>query len=147
MPEPIVAATAAGASTLVSSPLIVAASVVVVVIMLVFRRLRGPDDPLELVFRGAPLADAVILSCEQREEDDAEPAPRGTKGKLLYRITYRVTTPEQHEYEAWEEKYLAPADAATAFAAGTHHRVAYRLGTDQVRARTRRHGGPPARRS
>src|SRR5699024_3755547 len=127
-----------GVSALGSSPLIVAASVVVVVIMLVSRRLSGPDDPLELVFRGAPITDAVIVSCERREADEAERAPRGTKGKLCYRISYRVTTPERHEYEAWEEKYLAPADAATAFAVGTHHRVAYRLGTDQVRARTRR---------
>ena len=131
-------AASTGVYALGSSPLIVAASVVVVVIMLVFRRLSGPDDPLELVFRRAPIADAVILSCERREADEAERAPRGTKGKLCYRITYQVTTPERHEYEAWEEKYLAPADAATAFAVGTHHRVAYRLGTDQVRARTRR---------
>ncbi len=131
------AASAAGASGLVSSPLIVAASVLVVVIMLVFRRLRGPDDPLELVFRGAPIGDGEILSCDLREEDEQ---PRGTKGKLLYRITYRVRTPEGQEYEAWEEKYLAPADAASAFGVGTHHKVAYRLGSDQVRARTRRHG-------
>ncbi|WP_022919219.1 hypothetical protein [Ruania albidiflava] len=146
MPEPIVAATAAGASTLVSSPLIVAASVVVVVIMLVFRRIRGPEDPLELVFRGAPIGDGVVLACEQVTEEDAEPLPGAAKGKLRYRISYEVTTPQGHEYHGWEEKYLAPADAATAFSVGTRHRVAYRLGSDQVRARTRRHGGPPARR-
>ena len=137
MPEPFLAASAAGASSLVSSPLIVAASVLVVVIVLLFRRMRGPEDPLELVFRGAPIADAVVVACEQVDDDaESKPAP---SGKLRYRLSYQVTTPEGHEYRAREAKYLNPSDAATAFDVGTTHKVAYRLGTDQVRARTRRH--------
>ena len=136
-----------GQSPAVSArPLLLALAVAVLVIGLVFRRIRGPEDPLELVFRGAPIGDGVVLACEQVTEEDAEPLPGAAKGKLRYRISYEVTTPQGHEYHGWEEKYLAPADAATAFSVGTRHRVAYRLGSDQVRARTRRHGGPPARR-
>lgn len=131
-PGQVILAGGANSVLTLNGPVLVVLSVVVTVAVLVARRFRGRDDPLALVFRGAPVADAVVTAQEPQEETEG--------ARRLYRLTYRVRTAEGEEFTAWEEKFLLPDSGAPAFAVGTEHRVAYRLGSDQVRARTRRRG-------
>lgn len=96
---------------------------VIIVLVRARRRARTTLDP---AFQGAPIGQGVVTDLQYRY--------RQVNNIWLYRITYLVHTKEGQRFVGWEDKYLRWLSEKPQFDVGTNHLVAYRPGTDQVRA-------------
>lgn len=96
------------------------------VIILLLRARRKRRTTLDPAFQGAPVGHGVVT--------DLQYMYRKVNETPLYRITYHVHTRQGQQFFGWEEKYLLRISEKPQFDVGTNHLVAYRPGTDQVRA-------------
>lgn len=98
----------------------------VTVAVLIVSSSRKKRDTLDPAFAGCPVAPAVVVERTYRW--------RMVNERRLYRIVYRVRTPDGGAFLGWEEMFLLPSRKA-AWAPGTQHPVAFRPGGgDEVRA-------------
>jgi len=102
------------------------AALVAGVIILLVRAHRKRRTTLDPAFQGAPVGQGVVTDLQYQY--------RQVNNLWLYRITYQVHTTQGQRFVGWEEKYLRRISEKPQFEVGTNHLVAYRPGTDQVRA-------------
>ena len=96
------------------------------VIILLLRARRKRRTTLDPAFQGAPVGHGVVTDLQYQY--------RQVNNLWLYRITYQVNTKQGQRFVGWEEKYLRRISEKPQFEVGTNHLVAFRPGTDQVRA-------------
>ncbi|MBZ2195474.1 hypothetical protein [Occultella gossypii] len=100
----------------------------VVIILVVLRLRRGRQAAAALPYQDAPVGQGVV--------EDRKFRYRIVNSRHLYTITYRVHTPDGHQFLGREDKYLGLIVDKPKFAVGTRHPVAYWPGVDEVRALT-----------